>query len=208
LRPYIRGDVVEVGAGIGESTKYICEPSDHRWLCIDPDPRHVSYIASQIASRALPSRCDAKCGVLADLGPEIMVDTVVYVDVLEHIDEDEQEMRIAARHLRPGGYIVVLSPAFNFLFSPFDKAVGHFRRYSKRDVGRLTVDGLRSHRVFFLDSVGFLASLTNRLFLKAKMPSSSQIAFWDKALVPASRIADRLLGALLGKTIVMIWQKL
>jgi hypothetical protein len=110
--------------------------------------------------------------------------------------------------LKVGGHIVVLSPAFNWLYSPFDKAVGHFKRYVKGDVSRLSVAGLALRESFYLDSIGFFMSLVNRVFLKASMPSLGQIKFWDKVIIPISGYADRVLGAAFGRTIVMVWEKI
>lgn len=207
LRPYIRGRVIEVGAGIGTSTAYLCDRQYAEWMCMDPDPSHASHLREQIASGKLPGFCKAKCGILEDLDSDVLADTILYIDVLEHIEDDEGEMRIATSHLEPGGHVVVLSPAFNSLYSPFDKAVGHFRRYTKQDLPRLTADGLSLKRAFYLDSVGFFASMTNRMFLKSTMPTAAQLALWDRAMVPVSRLIDPLFGTAFGKTIVAIWQK-
>lgn len=207
LRPYIQGRIVEVGAGLGTSTEYMCRQAYPEWLCLDPDPTHAARLDRRIAAGELPAFCKARNGVLADLSVDVPADTILYIDVLEHIDDDRAEMCQAAAHLKPGGNVVVLSPAFNFLYSPFDKAVGHHRRYRKKDIARLTVPDLRLRKAFYLDSVGFFASLANRLLLKSTMPSPAQIALWDRLMVPASRYTDPLFGALFGKTIVMVWQK-
>ena len=207
LRPYVRGQVIEVGAGLGVSTKYMCAQEYPSWLCLDPDPSHVAHITQQIASGELPGFCEARGGVLSDIRANVLVDTILYIDVLEHIEEDEEEISLAASHLQSGGHVVVLSPAFAFLYSPFDKAVGHYRRYEKSDIGRLTANNLILADVFFLDSIGFLASLANRMFLKSTMPTSGQIALWDRAMVPVSKFADILFKSMFGRSIVMIWRK-
>jgi SAM-dependent methyltransferase len=207
LRPYISGSVIEVGAGLGSSTKYLCDQSHARWLCLDPDARHVAHLNGLIASRKLPACCKARRGILADLAPDQRADTIIYVDVLEHIESDEAEMRTAAAHLAPRGHIVVLSPAFNFLYSPFDESIGHYRRYERKDAKRLTAQSLTLRALFFLDSIGFFASAANRLIMRKSQPSSHDIQIWDKALVPISVISDIILGRLFGKSIVMIWQK-
>jgi SAM-dependent methyltransferase len=207
LAPYMRGDVIEVGAGIGGSTKFLCDAGQRRWLCLEPDPKLAEQIERRIASGELPDCCHVRRGVLSDLDAEERADTIVYIDVLEHIADDVEEVRCATGHLRSGGRLVVLSPAFNSLYSPFDRAVGHYRRYTRRDVHRLTVTGLRIESVFFLDSLGLFASAANRLFLRSPMPSSRQIEAWDRRIVPVSRYVDRLFHRLFGRTIVMVWQK-
>ena len=207
LQPYIRGNVIEVGAGLGNSTKYLYKSNRAEWLCLDPAPNFAEHLARRISAGDLPANCEARCGILADLLPEELADTILYIDVLEHIENDEDEMKTAALHLKPDGRVIVLSPAFNWLYSPFDKAIGHHRRYKKNDVKRLTAPDLVLQRIFFLDSIGLCASLANKLLLKASAPSVSQIRFWDRVMVPISTYSDRVFGTLFGRTIVMIWQK-
>jgi hypothetical protein len=207
IRRLVRGNVIEVGAGRGYSTKYLCNSDVDSWLCLDPDPVHASTLAASIASGDLPSVCKAKCGVLCDLAAEQIADTILYIDVLEHIDRDEDELVAASERLQYGGHILVLAPAFNCLYSPFDKAIGHFRRYGRHDASRLTVGGLVFEEYFYLDSVGFFLSLANRLLLRSAMPSKWQIHFWDRLIVPLSVRSDRLFGSFFGKSIVMIWCK-
>ena len=58
-------------------------------------------------------------------------DCILYIDVLEHIEDDRAQIDAAARLVRGGGHVVILSPAHHWLFSEFDKSIGHFRRYNK-----------------------------------------------------------------------------
>jgi SAM-dependent methyltransferase len=207
LRPYITGRVIEVGAGLGSSTKYLCDRSHVRWVCLDPDAKHASHLKSLIAAGKLPPCCEVRCSVLADLARGDLADTILYVDVLEHIQDDEAEMLVAAAHLAPGGHIVVLAPAFNSISSPLDKAVGHYRRYGRDDATRLSSQSLSLQATFFLDSAGFFASALNRLILRKSLPSARDIKIWDKLIVPISILTDKILGSLFGRSIVMVWQK-
>jgi 2-polyprenyl-3-methyl-5-hydroxy-6-metoxy-1,4-benzoquinol methylase len=68
---------------------------------------------------------------MTDLPASEVFDAVLYVDVLEHIADDLSELRRAAVHLRPGGVLVILVPAHPRLYSAFDAAIGHYRRYTK-----------------------------------------------------------------------------
>jgi hypothetical protein len=83
--------------------------------------------------------------------------------------------------------------------------VGHYRRYNKRMLRNL------SDRVplvlEYLDSVGMLASAANKLFLRRSYPSSGQIKFWDRLLVPMSRLVDPLVLRCIGKSILGVWKK-
>lgn len=207
LRPYLGVRVLEVGAGIGTNTSYLLHPGVQDWLCLEPDHVMADRIGQQLANQELPSVCRCQAGTVQDLEPSERFDTILYVDVLEHIEQDREELERAARHLLPGGRLIVLSPAHNRLFSPFDQAIGHFRRYDRALLQRCEPATLSRTRIFYLDSVGMLASLAAAYLLRARMPSPGQIWFWDRCMVPASRTLDRWLGFRLGKTIVGIWTR-
>lgn len=128
--------------------------------------------------------------------------TVLYLDVLEHIAEDRTELTKAASCLTVGGSLVVLAPAHQFLFSAFDRAIGHYWRYTASRLQALAPPRCHLVSCRMLDPGGFFASLANSLLLRSATPSTKEIAFWDKILVPASRRLDRLLGYHFGKSIL------
>ena len=119
LQAHLVNNVLEVGAGIGGTTAILCNRSFDRWLCLEPDARMTATLADRMQNRELPACCEVFHGTTKDL-TETTFDTILYMDVLEHIEDDRQELEQAARLLSPGGRIVVLSPAYNWLYSPFD----------------------------------------------------------------------------------------
>ena len=127
--------------------------------------------------------------------------------MLEHIEHDHAELERAQRHLRPGGAVIVLSPAFEFLYSEFDRAVGHFRRYNKRSLAAAFPAQLRRERLFYLDSVGMLTSLANRFVLRQNNPNAGQIRLWDRVIVPVSKWIDPLVGYTFGRSLIAIYRK-
>jgi len=207
LAPFIGARVLEVGSGLGTNIGYLHGPAVRDWTSLEPDESLAHHIASRIAAGDLPPDCHVIAGTIASIKPANRFDTVLYVDVLEHIADDAGELAAAAAALAPGGHLVVLAPAHQFLFSPFDGAIGHWRRYNGAALANLTPRGCRIRARLALDSAGFLASLANRLLLKASMPSRGQIAFWDRVLVPVSRMLDAVTGRRFGKTVVAVWQR-
>ncbi|HOW17923.1 MAG TPA: class I SAM-dependent methyltransferase [Phycisphaerae bacterium] len=206
LRPFIRGDVLEVGSGIGSVTRVLCEAHHRSWTCLEPDATLAGRLAGALRCRPLPVRVEVLTGTTADLPPQRLFDSILYIDVLEHIEDDGGELKTAAGHLCPGGSLVVLAPAHPRLYSEFDAAVGHFRRYDRSSLSAVSPPGLRIERLYYLDSVGCLASMANRLLLRQGMPTRRQIRLWDGLFVSLSRLADPLLGYRLGKTIVGVWR--
>jgi SAM-dependent methyltransferase len=201
---FVRGDVLEVGAGIGSNTELMHRWTNGRWVCLEPDPSMASQLEERLRGR---ERLQSYCGTLQTLGRKQSFDTIVYVDVLEHIEDDAAEMREAAFRLRPEGRIIVLSPAHSWLFTPFDASIGHFRRYDRTSLKRASPPDLVLEKMFYLDSCGIAASAANQLFLKQSMPTRQQIGVWDKWMIPVSRVMDPVLQYAIGKSIVGIWRR-
>jgi SAM-dependent methyltransferase len=206
LGRFIGGRVLEVGAGIGTNTAHLYNSRVREWTCLEPDPDLSCLIGERVCAGKLSPTCRVVTGTIHDLDRAARFDTILYLDVLEHIAEDRAELTCAHHHLAAEGSLVVLAPAHQFLFSPFDAAIGHYRRYDRASLGALTPPGCRLDAFVMLDSAGFFASLANRALLAATMPSRRQIAVWDKVLVPISRLVDPLTGEKFGKTVVAVWR--
>ena len=207
IAPFLGAEVLEVGAGLGGTTRLLCRGDHKRWVCLEPDPMLARQIEQAIHEGSLPSCCSEMVGTLEQIEAQPTFDTLLYIDVLEHIEDDRAELARAAGMLKPGGYVVALSPAHNWLFTPFDKVIGHYRRYTRPTMRALTPPTLEPVRIEYLDSVGLLASLANRLLLRQSMPTPGQIAVWDKGMVRVSKVLDPLLGHNLGKSVLGVWRK-
>jgi hypothetical protein len=207
IKKYLAGDILEVGAGIGSGTRILCDGSQRRWVCLEPDAEMSAAIERQIEDGSLPSCCESRNGTAMLLNGVDRFDAIVYIDVLEHIENDVDELSRAATLLKESGHLIVLSPAHQWLYTPFDREIGHYRRYSKKSLNEITPLRLRCVELRYLDSIGMLASLGNRLLLKSSMPTAGQINFWDKRLVPLSIFFDSLLQYRLGKSILGVWRK-
>lgn len=207
IRPFLRGDILEVGAGIGSNTRFLDpDGGEGQWLCLEPDPGLHGLLVKSLAESKARRTYKTVCGTLSSVGDH-QFDTIIYIDVLEHIKDDSEELNQAALSLRPGGHIVVLSPAHQRLFSPFDAAIGHFRRYSRQMLRTISPAGFRLVRLRYLDCAGVILSAANMLLLRQSMPTKAQLRFWDKWVVPVSRVLDRLLFFSIGKTIIAVWSK-
>jgi SAM-dependent methyltransferase len=207
VRPHLGEAVLEVGAGFGANTPFLFGPAQKRWLCLEPDAHLAGQIPDRLKDQPWAGRIETRVGTLADLPPEGAFDTLLYIDVLEHIEDDRAELRAALLRLKPGGRIIVLAPAHPGLYTAFDREIGHYRRYTRSSLRACTPPGSRLLELYYLDSVGLLASAANRLLLHQSLPTPRQIQFWDRLLVPASRLLDPLLAFQLGKTVIGVWAK-
>lgn len=207
LTQFVAGHVLEVGAGIGGTTPFLWNACCVRWLCLEPDQRLVDSLRTNLMASLPDAPVEIQSCYVTDLPEDATFDSILYIDVLEHVRDDTAEVFEAFRRLRQGGHLVVLCPAHEWLFSEFDKSIGHYRRYSKKMFHSLTPDGAIVTSCRYLDSVGMLASLGNRLFLRQSLPNDRQLRFWNKYLVPISRILDPLLCYTIGKSIFIVWEK-
>ena len=204
IRPFLSGDILEVGAGIGANTQFLSAGARGKYVCLEPDPQLAARLTNALQKTGR-HEFETICGTLPALGDRLF-DTILYIDVLEHIENDRAELNAVASYLRPGGHLIVLSPAHQSLFSPFDAAIGHFRRYTLSMLRNISPAALRLKRLRYLDSVGLAASSANRLVLRQAMPTASQLAFWDRWMVPISRVLDKVVFYSLGKTALAVWQ--
>ncbi len=204
VAPFLRGRVLEVGAGIGANTKLLASRAS-RIDMVEPDGELARELYRKVGGT--PGAGAIFTGDVGALPPDARYDAVVYIDVLEHIEEDARELARAYALLEPGGTLLVLAPACQWLYSAFDRAIGHYRRYNRRSLATLTPPGAELVRLRYLDSCGMALSLANRLLLRQSTPGLRQIAVWDRYFVTVSRALDRVLGYAAGKSIVAAWRR-
>lgn len=209
VQQFIKGDLLEVGAGIGINTNLILQNNKAitSLLAIEPDSLLSSQIEGNITYDKAQVDVNIKTGYLSDLDGSRKFDTIIYIDVIEHIENDKAEMVNAKAHLKEGGHLIILVPAYNYLFSPFDKAIGHYRRYNQKMLLNAIPSDLKNLELFYLDSLGACASLVNKFVLRQSYPSKSQILKWDRLIVPMSKIMDKVLFNAVGKSLIGIWKK-
>ncbi len=207
IKKFIGNKVLEVGAGIGSNTKVLARKKKCEWIALEPDSAFCSKMRDDQLSGNLPSNVSIQNGTIDKINAINLYDTILYIDVLEHIEDDINELIIAQSKLSIEGRIIILSPAHNFLFSPFDQKIGHYRRYNKKMLSSLIPDNCSIEQLMYLDSLGILASIANKLLLNHDSPTKNQILLWDRFLVKPSMFLDRLIRYSLGKSIVCIIKK-
>jgi SAM-dependent methyltransferase len=207
--PYLRGRILEVGAGLGTITRHLLDRyADIALVCLEPAENLFDDLASYAA---LTPRVVALRQTLADyeIRPEERFDAVIYLNVLEHIADDAAELRLATTVLRPGGAILVFGPALEWLYSELDYKAGHYRRYSVRRLrGLAEAVGLEVVSTRYFDVLGVLPYLVVYRLLRQQDITGSTMWAYDRAAVPLSRMIQRLLpDPPLGKNVVLVARK-
>ena len=206
IRPFLRGDVLEVGAGLGGTTAFLRSGRESSWTCLEPDAALAYRLAAAAGNGDGPEPTVIN-GTIADVPAGLRFDAIVYIDVLEHSTSDTDELHSARGRLRRGGHLVVLSPAHQWLFSPFDAAIGHERRYSLRRLVQAAPPGMTLVLGRYIDACGLLLSMGNAFLLRHAQPTFGQVRFWDRYAVRASMAIDRVLGWRVGKSVLCVWRE-
>jgi SAM-dependent methyltransferase len=205
LRPILGGSLLEIGAGVGANAPFLLGDRVRSLLSLEPDADLAARLKAKRDESGDP-RWQVLCGTLAATRAAPAFDAVLYLDVLEHIADDAGELREAARRLCPGGVLAVLAPAHRWLFSPFDAALGHHRRYTRSTLEAIVPRGLVPVILAYLDAAGVALSLANRLLLRRALPTARNIAFWDGRVVPLAARIDPLTRRLFGRSLLGVWR--
>lgn len=183
--------VVEVGCGLGNFTEMLLDRDVV--IAVDAEPGCIERLKERYPNRnnLHAFNCDARSPAFAELAT-FRPDSCVCLNVLEHIHDDAGALQAMASLLAPGGVIVLLVPAFQALYGPIDRNLGHCRRYSRRSLIRLAeAAGLRIRRAHYMNFLGFFGWWANAHVLRREAQSERQIGIFDRYLVPVlSRLED------------------
>ena len=185
---FLKGDVVEVGAGIGQITEPLSRMSAvRRVVAVEPDPEFCAQHRSQFPSHHLIE------GTAKDLPPNQEWDAVISVNVLEHIGEHEAELKLYSNLLRKRqGYLCLFVPARPEIYSPIDKDFGHFRRYRRTELRHLLQQsGFEISRLSYFNFVGYFAWWLNFCLLKKRHFEAAKVIFFDRAIFPLVHALER-----------------
>lgn len=128
--PYLGRRVLEIGAGAGNLSRFLLDKDVV--ILSDVETEYLRLLRRRFGSyeNVQIRHLDLDSFTAADLGGE-MIDSVVCLNVLEHIQDDKRVLGELYRTVEPGGVVVVLVPAHPELYSDLDRNLGHFRRYTK-----------------------------------------------------------------------------
>jgi SAM-dependent methyltransferase len=207
LSSFLSGTVMEVGAGIGSNINFLDQNDIQEWFLVEPDPGFGDILSNKIRLGELPAKCRVIQGTISSVPGHLLFNTILYIDVIEHIEEHEKEIETAISHLRPGGFLIILAPAHPGLYSEFDKTIGHYRRYTLQQAQSLfPTDKGTFVKACYIDHVGYFLSFLNRWIFRKSSPSINTVQVWDRWLVPVSRKIDKLFGYRYGKSLLLVWQ--
>lgn len=199
--------VLEVGCGMGNFTRMLLDREavlavDAESACIEQWKLRYSGFAN-LSARV----CDAESPEFLGL-QSFHPDSCVCLNVLEHIEHDEEVLRRMGAVLDPGGAVVLIVPAFPALSGPIDARLGHFRRYTRASLVRaVSAAGLKVRKLRYLNSAGFFGWWMNARVFKRQAQSESQIEIFDRAIVPWLAPLEDLVHPPFGQSLLAVLGK-
>jgi SAM-dependent methyltransferase len=194
IAPFLGRRICEVGSGIGNISSLLAAHAPDRLVLTDTDRYYREVVRGRFAGR--PEVVVEEL-TLPDAGAALRfggheLDTVVALNVLEHIAEDVEALRSMRDILAPGGRAVVLVPAWPALYGSLDRELGHVRRYTRRGLrSAMERAGLRLTHTCYFNLVGAAGWLWNARVRRLPRIPFRQLRWFD-ALVPVLRAEDRI----------------
>lgn len=192
IAPYLGRRILEVGAGIGNISEHILSEQRELVILTDTDPWYCEQLRIRFNKRArietltLPDESAPQRFSLDRL------DTIVALNVVEHIEDDIRTVRTMKEMIIPGGRVIILVPALRVLYGSLDRELGHYRRYTRKSLSSvLELAGLELEHLKWFNRVGALGWWFNARIRQASRIPIMQLRAFD-ALVPTIRLEDAL----------------
>jgi SAM-dependent methyltransferase len=202
IAPFVGSSMLEIGSGLGDfSAQFL--PRLARLVVSDSDP----YCVGQLTKRYVDDRSVQVLELVlpADIPLSEPVDTVVAMNVLEHIVDDVAALRCLARVTRPGGRIVLWVPGYPQLYGDFDRKVGHVRRYTPKTMqAAVTAAGLSIDTLRPINMLGGIAWWFAVRRAGVGYPNPRVVRVYDRLVVPATRFIERFVRPPFGQTVFCV----
>lgn len=211
FRPFLGKNLVEVGAGSGSFSEMLLGEKPESLAMVEPSEMfsHLRQNVSQIETETRTTFyqaifAEARAGIINQKRP----DSVVYVNVLEHIEDDSAELEMIYDTLENKGRCFIFVPALMALYGDFDRRIGHFRRYTKSEIEeKCRAAGFKVLKSKYFDFAGMLPWYVKYKLLKSDSLESGAVELYDKFVVPAIRLAENLITPPVGKNLLLIAEK-
>jgi 2-polyprenyl-3-methyl-5-hydroxy-6-metoxy-1,4-benzoquinol methylase len=191
ISPWLGQRVLEVGCGIGTYTAEMAAGS-RQIVAMDMEPAFVAEAVRRLGQFPnVALICGDATAADTPKSNDAAFDTVVLLDVLEHIEDDVALLARLRARLAPGGHLIVKVPAMPSLYSPMDEAIGHWRRYDKSGLSAVVAGaGLELVQIWSFNAAAVPGWWWNGRARKLRSPPKEQVALFNR-LVPMLRPLDR-----------------
>jgi SAM-dependent methyltransferase len=212
FRPFLGKHIVEVGAGSGSFSRLLLETGPERLDAIEPSINLFPLLTDRLDRIDEQQVGYAHRGTLDDTVESIRragsPDSIIYVNVLEHIEDDARELRTMHSLLQPGGHALIFAPAHPWLMGSMDHQLGHYRRYTKAGlIQKCEQAGFNVRLSSYFDMLGIVPWWIQYCVLQSETMEPSAVRFYDRYVVPVSQFLQRAIHPPLGRNLILVAEK-
>ncbi len=205
---YMGDNVGEVGAGSGTFCKYLLEKAPKSLTAIEPSTEMFKALQENLSKYPNVKTINSFLGDPSYLKLDKKLDSLFYINVLEHVQKDHKEVAHAGKLLKDGGNLCIYVPALNWLMGKFDQKVGHYRRYNKKTLRNLIEkNGFKTKELHYSDPIGILPWLISFKLLRKEDLAPSQVKLYDRLVIPVLRRLESLVKPPIGKNLFAVATK-
>jgi SAM-dependent methyltransferase len=211
MSPFLGDNLVEVGAGTGAFSELLLSTMPKTLSLVEPSEMFSSLctnLQNVTGTSKLMFFQDIFSNVADRIKAEQSPDSIIYINVLEHIEDDAAELQIINKTLCDKGRVLIFVPALPFLFSSFDKKIGHFRRYTKKDLEqKCRAAGFNLLLSSYFDVAGIFPWFLKYKLLNSTAMESSMVQLYDRLVVPIAKSLENFVPPPIGKNLLIVGEK-
>jgi SAM-dependent methyltransferase len=212
FRPFLGKRIVEVGAGSGSFSEMILETRPESLEAIEPSSNMYPLLVHHLRHIDTNHIAHAYQGTFIDSIESIrkagVPDSIIYVNVLEHIQDDGRELAAMNSLLRLGGHALIFVPAMPWLLGSMDHQLGHYRRYTKAELySKCRKAGLTIRLCSYVDMLGIAPWWVKYCLLRSNTMEPAAVRFYDTYVIPWSRYIERWVHPPVGKNVILVAEK-
>ena len=210
--PYLGTRIVEVGAGSGSFSELLLERPLHALSLVEPSTAMYQQLCRRMEE--LKPNFSPKCynDVFKNVANQIKAtetpDSIIYVNVLEHVADDVAELRAVHDTLNSGGRLFIFVPAFQWLHGSMDRQLDHFRRYTRSELEKKCAGaGFKVITSRYFDLLGILPWWVKYKLLQSNRMEPGAVRFYDRRVVPIAQKLEASITPRLGKNVLLVAEK-
>jgi SAM-dependent methyltransferase len=212
FKPYLGSRIVEVGAGTGYFSKLLLDSKPESLFLIEPSQAMYEILTAQVKQLDISVRVDTYNATFREISKQIksmqQPDSIIYINVMEHIPEDEAELSAVHQTLDKGGRVFIFVPALRWLYGDFDRRVGHCRRYTKPELeDKCRRAGFKILRANYFDLIGIIPWWLIYCVLKSTRTGGRAAGIYDRFVVPIEKKLELIAPPLIGKNLILVGEK-
>lgn len=213
FQPFLGTKLVEVGAGTGSFSELVLKGRIESLALVEPSAEMYKILHGRIDRTDRAVQITTYNSFFTRVADHIRLhqrpDSIIYVNVMEHIADDELELRVAHKTLDDGGRIFIFVPALRWLYGSLDQQIGHHRRYSRAELeSKCSRAGFRLIRSGYFDFAGIVPWGIKYRVLRSDKLDPKAVMLYDRFVVPAARAVESVIKPPIGKNLFVIAEKI